>query len=99
MLVTAVAIAAVAALLAPGAPVADAAEAPSGLQAPATFPSIAFPASVPVGGTGLIVVNYTEAPFLTASPGSATAGGGFVLLRFPAGIEVASPGYAVYPGT
>ena len=49
----------------------------------------------------MITVSYTAAPAPAPSPtpDSGGTGGGFVLLRFPAGIEVASPGYAAYLGT
>ena len=80
---------------------AHAAAADGSLDARATpSPSISFPASVPVGGTGLIAVNYTVA--LSPDPPLPGAGGagwsGVVVLRFPAGFEVASPGFEVYPG-
>ena len=86
----------------PGHPVqgahAASAEALSGAQATLASPSIAFPASVPVGGTGMITVNYTVAP--TPLPTDAGDAGwpGVVVLRFPVGVEVASPGFEVYPG-
>ena len=89
-------------LLVQGAHAAGAAEAPPSMTSqlePHRATSIAFPASVPVGGTGLITVSYAAPTTTTLPPDSGDTGGGFVLLRFPAGIEVASPGYAVYPGT
>ena len=67
---------------APGAPVA----------------SIAFPGSMPANGTGLITVSYAAAA-APPPPGGAPAGTAAVLvLRFPAGIEIASGGFEVYPG-
>ena len=95
----AVAIAAAAAAAAPGAYAAgsDPAQAP---DAPAV--SIAFPASVPVNGTGLITVSYTAAADATSPPlpgGNGTEAEPAVLvLRVPAGIEIASGGFEVYRG-
>ena len=101
--VTAVAVVAVAAAAMSGQPVqgANAADAGGSIpseQAASAPPSIAFPASVPVGGTGLVTVNYTAAPAaLPPGAGGAEGSGAVVLLRFPAGVEVASPGFEVYP--
>ena len=82
-----------------GANAADAGGALPDAQAASAPPSIAFPASVPVGGTGLVTVNYTAAPAaLPPGAGGAERSGAVLLLRFPAGIEVASPDFEVYPG-
>ena len=72
----------------------------SDAQATPEPPSISFPASVPVGETGLITVNYTVALApASMSPGAGGAGwSGAVVLRFPAGVKIASPGFEVYPG-
>ena len=100
--VTAVAVVAVTAAAMSGQPVqgANAADAGGSIpseQAASAPPSIVFPASVPVGGTGLVTVNYTAAPAaLPPGAGGAEGPGAVVLLRFPAGVEVASPGFEVY---
>lgn len=70
------------------------------MSAASTSPTTVFPVSVPVGGTGLIMVNYTVAPAPAMLwPGVSGVGGqGVVVLRFSEGIEVVSPGFEVYPG-
>ena len=103
VMAAAVAAIAVAALSAPvGAHDAAAASAGpiSNGRAVSTAPAIAFPASVPIGGTGLIAVSYELAPpTLPLPPDAGGAEPRAVLaLRFPAGIEVVSPGFEVYRG-